>query len=63
MEKFKEFLVAWHSMCVKPVGNTVILAPLDKYIIEEIKESLSEEGNYYIFKYFGNTIKIEKEND
>ena len=63
MKKFKEFLIAWHSMCAKPIGNTIILAPLDKCIIEEIKESLSKEGNYYILEYFGNIIKIEKEND
>ena len=47
-----------------PTGNTIILSKLDNYFIEEIKNNLSnfitETDTYYIIKYMGNTIAIEK---
>jgi hypothetical protein len=64
MNKFKNFLVNWNSMCINPTGNTIILSKLDNYFIEEIKNNLSnfitETDTYYIIKYMGNTIAIEK---
>lgn len=64
MNEFKNFLINWNSMCIKPVGNTITLSPLDKHLINEIKNNLSEfiteTDSYYIIKYIGNTINIEK---
>ena len=51
-------------LCIKPIGNSITLSPLDKHWIEEIKNNLSnfitETDTYYIIKYMGNTINIEK---
>ena len=64
MNKFKNFLVNWNSMCINHTGNTIILSKLYNYFIEEIKNNLSnfitETDTYYIIKYMGNTIAIEK---
>ena len=64
MTEFKNFLVNWNTMCINPVGNTMTLSKLDNYFIEEIKNNLSnfitETDTYYIIKYMGNTINIEK---
>lgn len=64
MTEFKNFLVIWNAMCINPVGNTMTLSKLDNYFIEEIKNNLSnfitETDTYYIIKYMGNTINIEK---
>ena len=64
MNEFKNFLINWNAMCIKPIGNTIILSKLDNYFIEEIKNHLSkfitETNIYYIIKYMGNTINIEK---
>lgn len=64
MNEFKNFLINWNAMCIKPVGNTITLSKLDNYFIEEIKNNLSnfmtETDTYYIIKYMGNTINIEK---
>jgi len=34
-------LKSWNTMCIKPIGNSIILSPLDKYWIDEIKNNLS----------------------
>jgi hypothetical protein len=64
MAEFKDFLINWNSMCINPIGNTITLSKLDNYFIEEIKNNLSnfitETDTYYIIKYAGNTINIEK---
>lgn len=64
MNKFKDFLINWNSMCINPIGNTITLSKLDNHFIEEIKNNLSnfitETDTYYIIKYMGNTINIEK---
>ena len=64
MNEFKNFLHNWNIMCIKPIGNTITLSKLDNYFIEEIKNNLSnfitETDTYYIIKYAGNTINIEK---
>jgi hypothetical protein len=64
MAEFKDFLINWNSMCINPIGNTITLSKLDNYFIEEIKSNLSnfitETDTYYIIKYMGNTINIEK---
>ena len=64
MTEFKNFLINWNAMCIKPVGNIMTLSKLDNYFIEEIKNNLSnfitETDTYYIIKYMGNTINIEK---
>lgn len=59
----KEFIRNWLSMCKKPVGNTMIISPLDDYFINEIKSDPSiytEEDKYYIIEFHHNVIKIEK---
>lgn len=64
MNEFKNFLISWNTMCINPIGNSITLSPLDKHWIEEIKNNLSnlitETDTYYIIKYMGNTINIEK---
>lgn len=64
MDKFKNLLINWNTICIKPVGNTMTLSKLDDYVIKEIKNNLSnfitETDTYYIIKYMGNTINIEK---
>ena len=64
MNEFKNFLHNWNIMCIKPIGNTITLSPLAKHWIDEIKNNLSnfitETDAYYIIKYMGNTINIEK---
>ena len=64
MDEFKKLLINWNVMCIKPIGNTITLSKLDNYFIEEIKNNLSnfitETDTYYIIKYAGNTINIEK---
>jgi len=64
MDEFKNLLINWNVMCIKPIGNTITLSKLDNYFIEEIKNNLSnfitETDTYYIIKYVGNTINIEK---
>ena len=64
MDEFKNLLTNWNIMCIKPIGNTITLSKLDNYFIEEIKNNLSnfitETDTYYIIKYVGNTINIEK---
>lgn len=60
----KIFLVNWHVMCISPIGNTITLSKLDNHFIEEIKNNffnfITETDTYYIIKYMGNTINIEK---
>jgi hypothetical protein len=64
MNEFKIFLHNWNTMCIKPIGNSITLSPLNKHWIDEIKNNLSnfitETDTYYIIKYMGNTINIEK---
>ena len=64
MDKFKNLLINWNTICIKPIGNTMTLSKLDDYVIKEIKNNLSnfitETDTYYIIKYMGNTIAIEK---
>ena len=64
MDKFKNLLINWNTICIKPIGNTMTLSKLDDYVIKEIKSNLSnfitETDTYYIIKYMGNTINIEK---
>ena len=64
MNEFKNFLISWNAMCIKPIGNNIILSPLDKHWIDEIKNNLSEfiteTDSYYIIHFNGNTINIEK---
>lgn len=64
MTEFNDFLKKWNIMCINPIGNTIILSPLDEYFINEIKLHLSnfinESDRYYEINYLGNTIKIEK---
>lgn len=64
MDKFKNLLINWNTICIKPIGNTMTLSKLDDYVIKEIKNNLSnfitETDTYYIIKYMGNTINIEK---
>lgn len=63
-EQFKKFLGDWVVMCSGPIGNTIILHNLDNDFIRAIKENLSyfitEEDDYYVIDYMGNTIKIKK---
>ena len=64
MGEFKNLLINWNIICINPVGNTMTLSKLDDYFIKEIKNNLSnfitETDTYYIIKYMGNTINIEK---
>lgn len=64
MDKFKNLLINWNTICIKPIGNTMTLSKLEDYVIKEIKNNLSnfitETDTYYIIKYMGNTINIEK---
>lgn len=64
IEQFKKFLGDWVVMCAGPIGNTIILYNLDNDFIRAIKENLSyfitEEDDYYVIDYMGNTIKIKK---
>lgn len=64
MNEFNNFLINWNAMCINPVGNVMTLSPLDKHWINEIKNYLSEfiteTDIYYVIKYMGNTINIEK---
>ena len=64
MNEFKNFLINWNIMCIKPIGNNITLSPLSKHWIDEIKNNLSEfiteTDTYYIIHYVGNTINIEK---
>jgi len=64
MNEFKNFLNNWNTMCIKPIGNSITLSPLDKHWINEIKNNLSEfiteTDSYYIIHFNGNTINIEK---
>lgn len=64
MTEFKNFLINWNAMCIKPIGNTITLSKLDNYFVEEIKNNLfnfiTETDTYYVIKYMGNTINIEK---
>ena len=64
MDRFKNLLINWNTICIKPIGNTMTLSKLDDYVIKEIKSNLSnfitETDTYYIIKYMGNTINIEK---
>ena len=64
MNEFKNFLISWNTMCIKPIGNNITLSPLDKHWIDEIKNNLSEfiteTDNYYTIHYNGNIINIQK---
>ena len=64
MNEFKDFLINWNIMCIKPIGNSITLSPLDKHWINEIKNNLSEfiteSDNYYTIHYHGNIINIQK---
>ncbi len=64
IEHFKNMLSNFLVMCERPVGNTITLSRIEGRFLDEIIELLSnfitEKEDYYLIKYMGNTIKIEK---